>query len=57
MSEYISKVYENTVDKNPGEPEFHQAVKEVIESLIPVIEISFCKFRPIPLRPGIFRGA
>ena len=26
------------IAKNPGEPEFHQAVKEVLESLRPVVE-------------------
>jgi len=32
--EFINKV----IEKNPGEPEFHQAVKEVVESLMPVLE-------------------
>ena len=38
MSKYIDKVYENVIYKNPGEQEFHQAVKEVLESLVPVLE-------------------
>ncbi len=38
MSQYVEKVYKRVVEKNPGEPEFHQAVKEVIESLVPVFE-------------------
>ncbi len=31
-------VYEQVLARNPGESEFHQAVKEVLESLEPVIE-------------------
>ncbi len=38
MSQYVQKVYDDVVEKNPGQPEFHQAVKEVIESLVPVFE-------------------
>lgn len=35
---YVDEVIEKVITKNPGEPEFHQAVKEVLESLRPVIE-------------------
>lgn len=35
---YISGVYDSVVKRNPNEPEFLQAVKEVLESLEPVIE-------------------
>ena len=35
---YVDEVYENVVAKNPNEPEFHQAVKEVLDSLRPVID-------------------
>ena len=35
---YVDEVIESVVTKNPSEPEFHQAVKEVLESLRPVIE-------------------
>lgn len=35
---YVDEVIELAVKKNPAEPEFHQAVKEVLESLRPVIE-------------------
>lgn len=35
---YVDEVYELVVAKNPAEPEFHQAVKEVLNSLRPVIE-------------------
>ena len=37
-TEYLQKVYDDVVKRNAGEPEFHQAVKEVLESLEPVIE-------------------
>ncbi|UCG89806.1 MAG: NADP-specific glutamate dehydrogenase [Candidatus Heimdallarchaeota archaeon] len=35
---YVDEVYEWVIEKNPGEKEFHQAVKEVLESLEPAIE-------------------
>ena len=35
---YVESVMESVIAKNPGEPEFHQAVKEVLESLAPVME-------------------
>jgi len=35
---YLLSVMEGVEKRNPGEPEFHQAVKEVLESLEPVIE-------------------
>jgi glutamate dehydrogenase (NADP+) len=35
---YVDEVLKMTVEKNPAQPEFHQAVKEVLESLRPVIE-------------------
>lgn len=38
MSEYIDRVLKKVIAKNPAEPEFHQAVKEVLESLAPVLE-------------------
>jgi glutamate dehydrogenase (NADP+) len=38
MSEYIERVYHDVVRKNKGQLEFHQAVKEVLESLTPVFE-------------------
>jgi len=34
----IKNVYEQVLRRNPGEPEFHQAVKEILESLVPVLE-------------------
>lgn len=38
MNDRIEAIYRNVVAKNPGEVEFHQAVKEVLESLAPVLE-------------------
>lgn len=35
---YVDEVIERVITKNPGEPEFHQAVREVLESLRPVVE-------------------
>lgn len=42
---YVDEVIEKVVAKNPAEPEFHQAVKEVLESLRPVIEANEEKYR------------
>jgi len=35
---YVDEIYERVVAQNPGEPEFHQAVKEVLDSLKLVID-------------------
>ncbi len=35
---FAEKFMRNVVAKNPAEGEFHQAVEEVVESLIPVLE-------------------
>ena len=35
---YLNKVMEDVVRRNPGEAEFHQAVREVLESLEVVVE-------------------
>ncbi len=42
---YVDEVIESVVRKNPSEPEFHQAVKEVLESLRAVVEANEEKFR------------
>ena len=42
---YVDEVIDLVVKKNPAEPEFHQAVKEVLESLRVVIEANEEKFR------------
>ena len=35
---YLKSLMEDVKKRNPGEPEFHQAVSEVLESLEPVVE-------------------
>ncbi len=42
---YVDEIIDRVVAKNPGEPEFHQAVKEVLESLRVVVEANEEKFR------------
>ena len=42
---YVDEVMELVVKKNPQEPEFHQAVKEVLESLRTVVEANEEKYR------------
>lgn len=42
---YVDEVIESVVAKNPSQPEFHQAVKEVLESLRPVIDENEEKYR------------
>jgi glutamate dehydrogenase (NADP+) len=37
-NQYVCRVVETVKNRYPGEPEFHQAVTEVLESLIPVID-------------------
>ena len=39
-NEYLNELMEKVVKRNAGEPEFHQTVKEVLESIEPVIEQS-----------------
>ena len=42
---YVDEVIERTIKENPNEPEFHQAVREVLNSLRPVIEQNEEKYR------------
>src|SRR5574344_570268 len=42
---YVDEVYERVVAQNPAQPEFHQAVKEVLESLRVVIEANEEEYR------------
>ena len=42
---YISEVLEMTEKKNQGQPEFIQAVKEVLDTLSQVIEANEKKYR------------
>ena len=38
MKTRIEEIMNKVISRNPGEPEFHQAVREVVESLTPFIE-------------------
>ena len=42
---YVDEVFDLVVAKNPAQPEFHQAVKEVLESLRVVIEANEEQYR------------
>ncbi|MBR6337569.1 MAG: NADP-specific glutamate dehydrogenase, partial [Ruminococcus sp.] len=42
---YVDEVLESVIAKNPAEPEFHQAVREVLESIRPVVEKNEDAFR------------
>ena len=42
---YVDEVLERVIAQNPAQPEFHQAVKEVLESLRVVIEADEDKYR------------
>ena len=45
---YLNGLMERVIARNPAEPEFHQAVREVLESLVPVVEA-----RPEFIREGV----
>jgi glutamate dehydrogenase (NADP+) len=38
VTQYVAGFMDRLVAKNPSEPEFHQAVKEVVDSLVPCLE-------------------
>ena len=42
---YVDEVYERVVRENPSQPEFHQAVREVLDSLRAVIDRNEEKYR------------
>ncbi|MBR6406957.1 MAG: NADP-specific glutamate dehydrogenase [Lachnospiraceae bacterium] len=42
---YTDEIYARVVEKNPNEPEFHQAVKEVLDSLAVVIDKNEALYR------------
>lgn len=42
---YVDEVLARVVKENPGEPEFHQAVKEVLDSIRPVVEKHEAQYR------------
>ena len=46
---YVEEIYEKVVEQNPGEAEFHQAVKEVLDSLKLVIDANEGKYRKMAL--------
>ncbi len=37
MTERLESIYQDVLRRNPGEVEFHQAVREVLESIAPVL--------------------
>ena len=45
LMSYVDEVYERVVRENPSQPEFHQAVREVLDSLRAVIERNEEKYR------------
>ncbi len=42
---YIEEVYQRVLTQNPSQPEFHQAVKEVFDSIRPVVEENETEYR------------
>ena len=42
---YVDEVLDRVIRENPNEPEFHQAVKEVLNSLRPVVDANEEQFR------------
>ncbi|MEG2350556.1 MAG: NADP-specific glutamate dehydrogenase [Hungatella sp.] len=46
---YIEEIYAKVVEQNPGEHEFHQAVKEVLDSLKLVIDANEATYRKAAL--------
>lgn len=46
---YTEEIYARVVEQNPGEPEFHQAVKEVLDSLQVVIDTNEEEYRKLSI--------
>ena len=44
---YTEEIYARVIEQNPGEPEFHQAVKEVLDSLKLVIDANEDEYRKL----------
>ena len=42
---YVDEVIAKVIEKNPGQPEFHQTIREVLESIRPVIEENEDEYR------------
>ena len=53
---YTEEVYERVVAQNPGEPEFHQAVKEVLDSLKVVIDKNEEEYRKLSILERLVRA-
>ena len=52
QNEYLNGLMERVIKRDPAEPEFHQAVREVLTSLAPVANA-----RPELIREGIMEYA
>ena len=50
-NEYLAGLMERVIKRNPNEPEFHQAVFEVLESLVGVAEA-----HPEYIERGVFES-
>ena len=46
---YVDEIIDKVIAQNPGQPEFHQTVKEVLDSLRPVVEANEAKYRKVAL--------
>ena len=53
---YVDEVLQKVAEKNPGEKEFQQAVKEVLDSLRPVIEANEEQYRKDALLERMHRA-
>ena len=42
---YVDEIISEVTQKNPGEPEFHQAVREVLDSIRPIVDANEDQFR------------
>ena len=52
VDEKLEAVFDDVVRRNPAEPEFHQAAREVLESLGPVLGKRMLSAQKAPRRPG-----
>lgn len=46
---YVDEVIERVISQNPAQPEFHQAVREVLDTLRPVIDEKEQRYRDVAL--------
>lgn len=46
---YVDEVIERVINQNPAQPEFHQAVREVLDTLRPVIDEKEQRYRDVAL--------